>query len=273
MHVDQVPYRGLYEALLDGGTTPRLLVAWSGAHPAERDWLARFADRPGTPVPAASVEDLWRLYALHRVNEALLLRFQPGASVRETSVQETWPGPDLSVGEYVAFATGLGLSVVESAGFTPFFHEIVTVEEAADDNQPPAVTGVLWPALMLGPLLFSRAGVRVSAGRRLLRKDVAESSTLYWAHRRRNRPTADLSHGWGGNSQWRTCFRRDYAIDGELHFNVDADPDRRDMTPELTSGQRVELLTHRCIVTTEPPWPDNDLWPYDDTLRLPHRPV
>jgi hypothetical protein len=159
--------------------------------------------------------------------------------------------------------------VVESAGFTPFFHEIVTVDEATDENQPPAVTDVLWPGLTLGPLLFSRAGVRVSAGRRLLRKDLAESSTLYWAHRRRNRPAADLSHGWGGNSQWRTSFRRDYAIDGELHFNVDADPDRRDTMPELTSAQRVELLTHRCIVTTEPPLPENDLWPYDDTLRSP----
>jgi hypothetical protein len=271
VHVDQAPYRELYETLLRGDTTrvyPRLLVAWTAAHPAERDWLARFAERPGTPVPAASVEDLWRLYALHRVNETLLLRFQPGASA-----EETWPGPDLSVGEYVAFATGLGLSVVESAGFTPFFHEIVTVEEATDENQPPAVTGVLWPGLTLGPLLFSRAGVRVSAGRRLLRKDLAESSTLYWAHRRRNRPAADLSHGWGGNSQWRTSFRRDYAIDGELHFNVDADPDRRDMMPELTSGQRVELLTHRCIVTTEPPLSENDLWPYDDTLRSPRRPA
>jgi len=44
---------------------------------------------------------------------------------------------------------------------------------------------------------------------------------LYFTYLRRSRPTCDLSHGWGSNSQWSTDFRRDYAGGGMLHHNVD----------------------------------------------------
>ncbi|MFD0531918.1 hypothetical protein ACFQ1I_43790 [Kitasatospora arboriphila] len=51
-------------------------------------------------------------------------------------------------------------------GFDPFLHEIVEVEQADDPAAPIEVTEVLWPGLMLGELLFSRAGVRVRAAPR-----------------------------------------------------------------------------------------------------------
>jgi hypothetical protein len=93
----------------------------------------------------------------------------------------------------------------------------------------------------------------------------------------------DLSVGWGSNSQWRTCFRRDYQISGVLFYNVDADgPDAVDLAapvetwpqdnrpggslnPQLSVQQRRELLMHRCFVTG--PEPTGDCWPYDDYLR------
>jgi hypothetical protein len=124
---------------------------------------------------------------------------------------------------------------------------------------------------MLGGMLFSRAGARVSGGRRLIRKVVAESSTLYWAYRRKNRPYQDLSHGWGSDSQWRTRFRRDYRCGPQLLYNVDGthDMDVPDATADdsdsLSRDERIELLTNRCFILTARP--HNDLWPYDDVFR------
>ena len=80
-------------------------------------------------------------------------------------------------------------------------------------------------------------------------KEVAERSTLYWAFARNNRPTEDLSNGWGSNSQWRTSFRRDYELDGTLYYNVDAKDSPGAFDPELDDAERLELLRHRCFVT------------------------
>ncbi|QDD92869.1 hypothetical protein HVIM_03951 (plasmid) [Roseomonas mucosa] len=66
----------------------------------------------------------------------------------------------------------------------------------------------------------------------------------------------------------RTAFRRDYAEDGRLFYNVDA----REMIgssaggsgppvdEDLTDAERVELVTHRCFVRTTKS--DADRWPY-----------
>jgi hypothetical protein len=159
----------------------------------------------------------------------------------------------------------LGLERVERAGFHPFYHEVMTVDQLADDDAAPAVEEILWPAYTLGTLLITRAGCRVRAGRRHLVKEVAERSTLYWAYARNHRPAADLSHGWGSSSQWRTRFRRDYAVDGRLFYNVDAKPQQGpEMNPELDAGERAELLRHRCFVTCRKP--GDDLWPYGLSL-------
>ncbi|MFX5464564.1 hypothetical protein ABTD44_19515, partial [Acinetobacter baumannii] len=74
---------------------------------------------------------------------------------------------------------------------------------------------------MLGNLLVLRGGLELEANAKVLDPDLARSTTLYWAYRRKGRPHRDLSHGWGSNSQWRTTFRRDYAIGNMQYFNVD----------------------------------------------------
>ena len=159
--------------------------------------------------------------------------------------------------DYGELMTFLGMERVAPRAFHPFFHELVSVEP-----QPGPVTLVRehWPAYMLGPLLIARAGCAVTADPGELTKDIAESSTMYWAFVRRTRPAADLSHGWGNNSQWRTAFRRDYLLDGAYHYNVDGRGDRRD--DDLTAEERLELLRFRCFVKCAKP--HEDRWPYDD---------
>ncbi|WP_437983864.1 hypothetical protein [Sorangium sp. So ce117] len=178
----------------------------------------------------------------------------------------------ISRAEYVAFAEALGLTIAETSSFSPFYHEIVEVEYADDRRQPVSIASYAWPCLMLGDLLFSRAGARVRGGSEIIRKDIAESSTMYWTYRRKNRPVQDLSHGWGSNSQWRTAFRRDYRSGQTLCYNVDGKRDlgALESTAEdddgLTREERVELLTNRCFIFTMKP--HDDLWPYDDRLQL-----
>jgi hypothetical protein len=270
MHSSQADYRELFELLQSKDSRPPywyVIAPWVESHPGEREWLRSFALRRGDPIPQAEVEELWRLYALSRVNETLLLGFQRG---RADGCD--WPGPRISLDDYQRFAESLGLTATEPAAFSPFYHEVVEVDEARDEDQPVRLVATLWPCLLLGDMVFSRAGVRVSGGRKFIRKDVAESSTLYWAFRRKNRPFQDLSHGWGSNSQWRTSFRRDYRIGQEVHYNVDgkldlAAPDSTvESRDDLTREERTELLTNRCFVRTTKP--QNDLWPYHDMLRV-----
>ncbi|WP_437297214.1 hypothetical protein [Sorangium sp. So ce426] len=109
-------------------------------------------------------------------------------------------------------------------------------------------------------------------GSDVIRKGIAESSTMYWAYRRKNRPQQDLSQGWGSNSQWRTAFRRDYRVGQTSYYNVDGKRDLSalESTVEddegLTREERVELLTNRCFIFTAKP--HDDLWPYDDKLQI-----
>ena len=269
MDSEQECFRELYTALIDyeGGSDYRdVLAPWVEANTDERDWLRSFASRSRTPVPAAEPDDLWELYALGRVNEILLLRFQRGQAD-----ENDWPGPEISLHEYVAFAESLGLAIALPQPFSPFYHEIVEVHQADDEECPVSVLATFWPCLMLGEMLFSRAGVRVLGGRKFIRKEVAESSTLYWAYRRKNRPYHDLSRGWGSNSQWGTNFRRDYRVGQGFHYNVDGKHDLTVMEPAakdpdgLTRDERIELLTNRCFVTTTKP--HDDLFPYNDMFR------
>jgi hypothetical protein len=121
---------------------------------------------------------------------------------------------------------------------------------------------------MLGDMLFARAGVHVEGGADFVVKTFAERSAMFWTWMRCNRPTQDLSMGWGSNSQWRTDFRRDYILGDRAHLNVDARPAHmRD--EELTPEKRRELLLNRCFIKTLEPTPANSLWPYDETAVVP----
>jgi hypothetical protein len=260
MHADQQPYRELYRQILDYGGDALfddVLHPWLRGVDAERRWLDELRARRGDPIPRVAVEERWRLYALSRIIDLLQLSFAPRAGDAE------WNVAAITRAQHTRFMDALGLEPVERADFHPFFHEVVTVDELPDENAPPGLVGLYWPGCTLGPLLIGRAGCRVEAGRRHLRKEIAERSTLYWAYARNNRPSADASHGWGGNSQWRTDFRRDYALGSTLHYNVDARPPPFRMDEDLSAAERLELLRHRCFVTT--PKRDDDRWPYGET--------
>lgn len=209
---------------------------------------------------------MWNLYALSRVNDVLLTAIQDESKKCYTDAK-------LPLTEYAEFFQRCGFSVIEPDRFSPFYHEIVRVHQSDDDQEPIEVLRPVWPVLMFGDLLFSRSGVEVKGGRKNVIKEIAERSTLYFAYRRFDRKTTDLSMGWGSNSQWRTQIRRDYLTEGKYVYNADgknllnspsaAEPDRDGLTPE----QRSELCCNRCfIVTTKE---DSDLWPYDDRFEKP----
>jgi hypothetical protein len=232
-----MPYRDLYDRILDyeGPDLHEDVVRpWLRLQDDERRWLADFSKRKGDPIPPATTEELWRLYGLSRIADLL----QP---------------------DHAELMESLGMQRIERAAFHPFFHEVVTVDPSPGE---PRIVEEYWPGYMLGPLLIARSGCRVAAGPEQLSKDIAEKSTLYWAFTRRHRRTDDLSKGWGSNSQWRTQFRRDYALDGRLHYNVDAGGGKRiSYDDDLEPAERLELLRFRCFVKC--PKRDDDRWPYD----------
>ncbi|WP_198383594.1 hypothetical protein [Roseomonas sp. KE2513] len=182
--------------------------------------------------------------------------------------------PGLTPQAEVRFCGALGIEPTARDRFTPFFHEVVGVVEDPTVEEP-VVDEVLWPALRFGHMLFARAGVRVRCQPGMLDSHLATSTTLYFARRRRHRRTEDLSLGWGSNSQWRTAFRRDYAEGGRLFYNVDAHDvlgsragtSGPPVDEDLTDAERVELVTHRCLVRTTKP--DGDRWPYRERYVEP----
>jgi hypothetical protein len=290
-----VDARELYEALAwYEGAEPyeTIVVPWlERARDGYRAWLATAAEdgswwaEKGTEP--GGQELIWELYALHRISDRMLLTFQPPSD--EPGSPD--PLPLLSEREYLDVFTSLGMTPFEDGdAFDPFLHEIVEVEQADDPHAPIEITEVLWPGLMLGRLLFNRAGVRVGAGVEHAQRGVADRSPLYWTFQRRHRPAIDLSQGWGSNSQWRTGFRLDYRTPDGDRLNVAGDrpidgsddlqlDHLKNLTPEerlLTPGDRRELLRHRCLLRTpeaadaltgSPGW-ERDLMPFD--WRLPH---
>ncbi|MFJ9846729.1 hypothetical protein ACIRYZ_41120 [Kitasatospora sp. NPDC101155] len=262
--------RELYEALAwYEGVEPyeAVVVPWLWrAQDGYRAWLATAAEDSSWWAEKGAEPDgqdlVWELYALQRVSDRLLLTVRPHFD--EPGSPEPRPLlSELSERAYLEVFTALGMTPFEVGdAFDPFLHEIVEVEQADDPHAPIEITEVVWPGLMLGRLLFNRAGVRVRAGVAHAQRGIADRSPLYWTFRRRHRPTVDLSQGWGGNSQWRTDFRLDYrtpagdrlnvAGDRPIDGSADLHPDHpRNLSPEerlLSPGDRRDLLRHRCLV-------------------------
>jgi hypothetical protein len=262
--------RQLYHFLLEYTGTETysdVLLPWLNANPDEAIWIREFGSRQGKPFPVAGAEDLYRLYALSRVFELLLLRFQKGHADASD-----WPGPALSASEFASFAEAIGLTIFHPIRYSPFHHEIVELEVSKKSLGAPVVLSTNWPCVMLGTMMFVRAGASVMANEHQLAPGVANTSTIYWAYRRKNRPSNDLSMGWGSNSQWRTCFRRDYQVGEKYYFNVDGNDDLTRLPTGaiddqgLNKDERVELLINRSFVTTQKP--HDDLYPYDDTFFI-----
>lgn len=277
---DRTSFPQFYEELLAADAAGSA-VLWSWLDPARAlleplraygawDAHARTYWRGHDGVDEKMIQDVQQFYAFSRVSDILLLPFQSGAHDGSS-----WAGPTIGPAERMAFFTSLGLERINKLDFHPFFHEIVTVEQANDAASPIVVVDELWQGFMLDHLLICRAGVHVRGGANHINKEVAEGSTLYWAFRRKNRPYRDLSQGWGSNSQWRTEFRRDYTDGRTFVYNADSTLDARLPAPGprpnparegLPVEARIELLINRCFVHTS--LPDDDLFPYNDTLRI-----
>lgn len=282
--MDAPTFRAFYHFLLDPdskGWEPwrvldrTLLLEWAAQLAPTMQSLAPFASAAARQLQGEEIlEGLWELYALSRVNDLLLLPFQPVAPSEHEREQPVTP---ITLDDYLTFWEHLGLRRYLPRAFHPFFCEIVAVEPADDPEAPAQLREIHWPALFLGDLLISRAGVSVVAGANHLNADIAPRSTLSFTHRRRARPSRDLSRDWGHNSQWRTAFRRDYCDGDILYYNVDGKIDVWARSPAddinfmsrdlLSPRERYELLVHRCFVLTTS-HPEEALI-YDETLVEP----
>jgi hypothetical protein len=256
-----------------------------------RPYFEQMRDRAPTlrAWPEAMACELVDLYCAARLNDLMLASFQHASA-------SNWPcpPPDLTLKQYVDVWQRLGFESVTPARFHPFWCEIVSVETAPDGAiGDDAIAGphgdatieiveVLWPAIRLGAMLFSRAGVRVRAPASVLAPDVAPASILYWTWNRRHRPATDLSEGWGHNSQWSTDFRRDFDLGDRYAYNVDVGDksrvDLRELPPpgrggrsldSLSRDDRIDFLRHRCL-TRHVLETDAGLWPYHDFHEEPH---
>jgi hypothetical protein len=257
-------FRLLFDAIVAESIDNRIRAtarAWLHRNPDARTWLREFGARKGDVFPPATDNELWELYALSRVSSILLTQQFPNRG------GDAWKIPLVPIEFYLSFMTDLGLERCDESTFSPFFHEIVDVDEVGDPDQDIRIVQAYWPSLMLGSMMFARGGVRISAGRNRVKKAVAENSTIYWTYNRRNRPSSDLSVGWGHNSSWRTKFRRDYAIGDYYYFNIDAAPNpSENFVGGLMIDEQAELIMHRCFVICNKP--HDDLYPYRNKLTV-----
>jgi hypothetical protein len=289
-------FRELYlELLMYEGERPfeRVIRPWQSKAERAIEALDQYKWINSSTNPyEVEMEDLWRWYALSRVNDYLLLSFQtrPDFYQEPSRHDKNWlnpentaaherlihqPGARIEPDEYLRFFTSLGFTSFAEAPYSPFFHEIVEVVESPGLAEPIVVDHVYWPGLMFGDMLFSRAGVRVRSAPGALDKEIAENSILYFTYWRARRRTKDNSHGWGSNSQWRTNFYRNYRSANGLHYNVDGkyplNESYFDSLPEhdrelgedgLSLDERIELLTNRCFVRSRKD--DEPYWPFYD---------
>jgi hypothetical protein len=216
--------------------------------------------------------------AFSRLSDVLLLGFQPPCPdeaetcwAHELFLEREWPRIDIE--EYLAVFAALDMTVIDAAAFDPFFHEIVDIEQATDPSTPIQITHIVWPGLMLGELLFNRAGVRIRAGADHAVAGIADRSPLQDVFLRRHRATQDDSLGWGHNSQWKTDFRRDYLTSDAYRLNIDADTGTGLAEPEhLTPTEADEALRHRCLIRRpQDPAALHSGWPGDRPLTIPRR--
>jgi len=183
----------------------------------------------------------------------------------------------LAAGEYKEFFEALGFEHYEPAQFSPMTCEIVGVSNAAKPESGIELFGNFWPGLRFGEMIFSRGAKIVSCHpSHGITAGVADKSVMYFTNYRLNRPTSDLSDGWGSNSRWRTNFYRNYQVDGLDLYNVDgivdlaSNPRKLRIEDELSLGdlsvdEEREALMHRCFVHTQK---TDEYWPYSWRLAV-----
>lgn len=261
MYYSQIPVVELYDALLayEGADCySDLLEPWILCHRAEADWLLKIKQRWSHRPNPADPEELSRLYAWFRVTSLLLLRFQ-----KDHSGRSSYDGPAITPFAFQLFHEQMGFSRPDVGVFHPFFHEVLSVSPTSTEEPRLEIARQDWPCLMLGRMLFLRAGCHVVADLKQFDKAIAESSMLYWTYRRRDRRCTDQSQGWGGNSQWRTAFRRDFHFGGYYEFNIDGQTSLDGKSGHVGGvpiDTMIELVRHRCLVRST--LDDSDLFPY-----------
>jgi len=254
----------------------------------ERPWMIDLKDRFATvrevehTAPWQSEDEdllqtLYLLYAASRVRDVLVFARQPPPLDPQMQrgldewLNRTEPSFELlPIDRFEAFFEHVGCRSTTVPFFDPILHEIVVCDQSDRADDDIVVIEQLWPALLIGELVFARAGVRVRAGSARARAGVADRSPMYWEHWRRHRRTFDLSMGWGTNSQWGTRFRRDYLTDSGRVFNFDALVQRRGEAREateaaLSADQLEELVKNRCMLRSHDEL-NHELWPYDSPI-------
>lgn len=209
----------------------------------------------GVPEPGAYTTSQ-RLYALGRVLDVLLVDRAPRADLLPPGL-----APAARAETFPAFCASLGATPIDHRPFHPFFHEVVEVVQSDDPDEAPTILEERWPGHLMDAMVLVRTGVVVRAGAHHLVHGVADRSTLYWTFLRPGRPTEDLSSGWGSRSQWTTGFRRDYLVDGLLHYNVDeALGEGKHVEPdEIDAAAMTGIVRHRCSTVVH----HGDVFPYD----------
>ncbi len=218
------------------------------------------------PWPPIETHELYDFYSVSRLSDLML-----GALPVNNTEYDS--GRHITLDNYITLFEHIGFTAVWPQQFHPFYCEIVEIEQGEGDEVGLLTT--LWPAIMLGNMMFSRAGVKVRAPLRLLKKGFADASVLYWSYTRNARRTIDLSQGWGSNSQWSTIFRRDFDLGDRYAYNVDQGvinlgtafdfDDDNDMW-KMPLEHRIELLKYRSVVS-EGCRDSDDYWPYYDYLE------
>jgi hypothetical protein len=240
---------------------------------ARQEWMGDLARRAASvaridgTVPLEPGHDrdlditLEQLYAASRVRDLLLLAHQPAPAGDEVGELDDALGREpprfdpVPVDQVSAFFATIGCRPLTQPGFDPILHEIVTCEADDDPHAPIQVTGYAWPALVIGELVFTRAGVHVRAGAAHAVSGVADRSVLHWEYWRRHRTTSDGSFWWGHNSQWKTELRRDYFTDRGRVYDFDAlsEYSRRrrrseigDSAEQPLMADQAEFIKNRC---------------------------
>jgi hypothetical protein len=268
MH-DDVWFRGLYRILKgedEASDYDTPMMAWLHEHPDTVDYLETFKQRPAAKDDEKG--DLMNLYALSRILDEFTTCYAPGIGETRGSMFL----PHLDRDECFAFCQAVGMEEITDTTFHPFLHEIVTVVPAPDPDAPITFLARQWPGFMLGDMLVLRMGVSVSGGVNVIDRTIAEKSHLFFAYVRAHRPVLDQSQGWGHNSQWGTCFRRDYRVGNRIHYNIDGDTGIESDTmpngcwamPELSHEERREIVRFRHFIRCAKP--DLGLWPYSTWL-------
>jgi hypothetical protein len=238
-----------------------VLMPWVIENEYQEYLLGYFSEITEAESLEISQDDKWELYALSKVLDVLTLRLQV-----DNKVGGEWPGPELSLSEYIDFNELLGLSTGMPKTFHPSDCEIVEAQPGDDDFR---VTKHFFPSSRLDNLIIKRAGVGITLSAQQYDLSIANSAVLYWASWRKNRKRKDLSDGWGSNSRWRTDARLDFEAEDRVIYNVGGELNLNSVTAELISElakwdltveDAIELTKFRHFVKSTKD--DSDLFPY-----------